>query len=737
MERFPGQTPLTSAGVGQGQHEWLGSLWIESIEEAIAAYAALGSDEDLSDEVRGLKVFIESPSTLNAVSPERLGQIRSCRQGGVLGCLVDEQNIKEFERIGQMRPARAAPSGAFAPDLPREVSLIDRMAPHVRNQGQRGTCVAFASVALREFLLPARMNLSEQFLYWACKELDGHPGPGTYIHTSMNALALYGVCEEESWPYNPGHVPGKTEGQGPPPDGAKENAKHFCLNAARTVEPNLVEHYKHVLAGKDGQGGMPIAFGTLVFNSWYRSAETHRTGKITLPLPGETHQGGHAWCVVGYKDDQDVPGGGYFIVRNSWGPEWASESPVRPGHALMPYAYVERYALEAYTGPAELESMTVQSEEELQWRPFIRILERSERDADDRLLKAGTPVLFHPASPGAFHEDTPANRQEFLRRDRTWTPQDRQAAWFPPLSSLPGDLSGRLDHYRAARNGFLTAIAENMRTAPGMVLPDSLAPSLWSRLLAWKPTVRDARQVADLGPELARRMAMSSGVPPEIGWPDDWRQWLESLNGMVVHALHCGKTVVHVVSAVLTRVNFSTPGQVDPVPPGQDAIDMVRQIHAQWLKNNGQPGSFVMYTIGSMLPWSGALQGHAGGNAWLLVSTLGDDGGWQTALPPSFAADQSFRDFMDLLRPETRQQRVFVIKDYVDARLEEGYEGNLHLDKIAKATGRRRSVILDAFRALHDSGRYRLYRTPEGQIAVGHASSKMGETITEIDYLEV
>jgi C1A family cysteine protease len=56
---------------------------------------------------------------------------------------------------------------------------------------------------------------------------------------------------------------------------------------------------------------------------------------------------------VGYVDDDAVPGGGYFIVRNSWGDYWAADSPEAPGHALIPYAYVEQFSLEAFTGTAE------------------------------------------------------------------------------------------------------------------------------------------------------------------------------------------------------------------------------------------------------------------------------------------------------------------------------------------------------------------------------------------------
>jgi C1A family cysteine protease len=33
-------------------------------------------------------------------------------------------------------------------------------------------------------------------------------------------------------------------------------------------------------------------------------------------------EGGHAILIVGYTDDSSVPGGGYFIVKNSWGTAW-------------------------------------------------------------------------------------------------------------------------------------------------------------------------------------------------------------------------------------------------------------------------------------------------------------------------------------------------------------------------------------------------------------------------------
>lgn len=57
--------------------------------------------------------------------------------------------------------------------------LLAERIPLIRNQGHRGTCVAFASAAFLEYHLynasPKTMHHSEQFLFWACKQFDGSP----------------------------------------------------------------------------------------------------------------------------------------------------------------------------------------------------------------------------------------------------------------------------------------------------------------------------------------------------------------------------------------------------------------------------------------------------------------------------------------------------------------------------------------------------------------------------------
>jgi len=157
--KLQGQTPLAQAGIGDEQRRFLESLWIESVEEAVAAGSAAGGDTSALED-SGLKALISSPKALQAVSPARLSEIRAARQGGCLGCLVDEQALDDFRRMGRLRPTRATPSGAFETKLPSAVRLMDRMPP-VRDQGQRGTCVPFGTVALREFLLGSTEDLSE------------------------------------------------------------------------------------------------------------------------------------------------------------------------------------------------------------------------------------------------------------------------------------------------------------------------------------------------------------------------------------------------------------------------------------------------------------------------------------------------------------------------------------------------------------------------------------------------
>ena len=87
------------------------------------------------------------------------------------------------------------------------------------------------------------------------------------------------------------------------------------------------------------------------FNSWLGSKEVARSGNILMPLPTEVRVGGHAMCLVGYVDLPNNPelGFGRFILRNSWGEEWAIESTYGKGYGTIPFAYLAKLGSEAYS----------------------------------------------------------------------------------------------------------------------------------------------------------------------------------------------------------------------------------------------------------------------------------------------------------------------------------------------------------------------------------------------------
>ena len=250
-----------------------------------------------------------------------------------------------IDRIPHLTEAPDLALPAAAP--PANVSLVPGMPP-IRNQGTRGTCVAHAALAMYEHQLntqAAFQDLSEQFLYWNCKRNDGIPNEeGTWLAVAVPLLQRDGCCLETTWQYQPNPISGN-EGQGPPPGGAQLEALTFRVPSVKQLSPTSVDDIKNELAG-----GRCVAFSIPVFNSWYRSTWVAFTGDITMPVPGEIRVGGHAMCLVGYTDLPNLGlGGGRFILRNSWGTNWGTNSSLGPGYGTIPYAYIAKMGTEAYS----------------------------------------------------------------------------------------------------------------------------------------------------------------------------------------------------------------------------------------------------------------------------------------------------------------------------------------------------------------------------------------------------
>lgn len=217
---------------------------------------------------------------------------------------------------------------AFIGATPPAVDLRSLCSP-VRDQGHQGSCTGFALAALREFLenktgVPDPMAVvSPAFIYYEERRLEGSTGDcdaGAYPRDGLKVLKKMGVCPEADAPYD-------DQTCGAPSSQAVEHATSFKISSYQRV--TTLAGAKQVLAQ-----GYGMVIGIRVYES-FESSRARETGHIPMPGPNEQLLGGHALFCCGYQDDSQSAGGGYLIVKNSWGTGFGDQ-----GYVYLPYDYV-------------------------------------------------------------------------------------------------------------------------------------------------------------------------------------------------------------------------------------------------------------------------------------------------------------------------------------------------------------------------------------------------------------
>src|SRR5262249_43859301 len=120
--------------------------------------------------------------------------------------------------------------------------------------------------------------------------------------------------------------------------------------------------------------GHPVACGL----RWPKSSDGD--DRLIQVPPANKVEDGHSIAFVGYENDPSVPGGGFFRIRNSWGPKWGNN-----GYGVMPYAYVRTYlndALYLEWGPPQSE----RPKERFQFNG-LRVLAKSRCDTSTQEMK--------------------------------------------------------------------------------------------------------------------------------------------------------------------------------------------------------------------------------------------------------------------------------------------------------------------------------------------------------------
>jgi hypothetical protein len=216
----------------------------------------------------------------------------------------------------------------------------------VRQQGKRGACQVFAMVGTMEFLLARQgraADLSEQFLMWAANAANGLDlTEGFNPDFLVAGLRRYGICEEPLMPYVPRNRP-----LGTPTASALRNARNrsgFDVHWIQhwTAPIGFPEHVLEAIVARLDRGS-PVTV-TFCWPVGLTDPEVVDADNFLIDraIDGRD-KSGHGVVLVGYQRSRAVPGGGYFILRNSWGIRFADE-----GHARITFAMARKYGVDAY-----------------------------------------------------------------------------------------------------------------------------------------------------------------------------------------------------------------------------------------------------------------------------------------------------------------------------------------------------------------------------------------------------
>ena len=223
------------------------------------------------------------------------------------------------DQIYQLQPLQTTPGTV---DLRQYASPID-------DQGNLGSCTGNAiagQIDLIDKKGGKQLRVSRLFIYYQERVIEGTTryDSGAYIRDGIKACYTYGAPLESLWPYNINQFAVKPN----------TSATNDALNRKVTGYQKCTDFnsVKNALAN-----GNPVTIGFDVYSS-FESGNWYNTTGI-MPYPNTNREsllGGHAVCLVGYNDNLNNSGHGYFLARNSWGTSWGLQ-----GYFWMPYQVIQ------------------------------------------------------------------------------------------------------------------------------------------------------------------------------------------------------------------------------------------------------------------------------------------------------------------------------------------------------------------------------------------------------------
>lgn len=242
----------------------------------------------------------------------------------ILGAQKDPEDDRDYQIFNYLLKTQSK-------KLPTQIDWQSQMTP-VKNQGPLGSCVAFAVCAVKEWQekqehkLKSSENkdydLSEQWLYYKCKEIDPWPEiQGTAFRYAMKVLQSKGLPVEQGWNYNP-------TDKGTPEKWAVNVANWYKCGHYWRI--SSLDELKIILSTEG-----PVAVGIKIFDELFAPDEN---GVVDMPKNKKKVRGGHAVCLSGFSDETKL-----IKFKNSWGTSWGKE-----GYGFISYEYFNAYCLDAW-----------------------------------------------------------------------------------------------------------------------------------------------------------------------------------------------------------------------------------------------------------------------------------------------------------------------------------------------------------------------------------------------------
>ena len=236
-----------------------------------------------------------------------------------LGCIKDKPDPRDFKFLKTTHWT--------------ELSPIDLrpFCPPVRAQGHIGSCTAFASTQLFDFVRKKNKLVnwkpSPLFTYYATRKFANlqDQDSGASVREALKSTARDGVAMERHWPYNISKF--------------KENpTEEAWINAEKhqTLEYSRVDDFDKSAFLGCLNDGYPFIFGIYLYTS-FNSFQTVLTGIVPVPdKENEKRIGGHCMMAVGWKKmEYEGVEKEFLIVQNSWGDTWADK-----GFCYIPLEYI-------------------------------------------------------------------------------------------------------------------------------------------------------------------------------------------------------------------------------------------------------------------------------------------------------------------------------------------------------------------------------------------------------------